>query len=119
MNIYKTFFSFFIALLVSLTFSCGEPSHNHDNDNQTEEATTETLPSTGSFGENITKDGAVAINEIASLINSDEETPVKVYGTILEVCQHTGCWVTFDLGNGEEIMINMKDHEFFVPKDAA
>lgn len=109
-------FSYFLVLaLIGLMVGCGAPqSHQHDHDHDTE-----ALPSTGSFGEAITKDGAVAVVEIAGLINSDEAIEVKVYGKILEVCQHTGCWLTFDLGNGEEIMVNMKDHDFYVPMDAA
>jgi len=109
-------FSYILVLaLIGLMVGCGAPqSHQHDHDHDTE-----ALPSTGSFGEAITKDGAVAVVEIAGLINSDEAIEVKVYGKILEVCQHTGCWLTFDLGNGEEIMVNMKDHDFYVPMDAA
>lgn len=111
--------SLFVVGLIAITYSCGAPhthDHNHDHDH---EHAAENLPSTGSFGETISKENAVPVNEIASLINSDETIPVKVYGTIIEVCQHTGCWVTLDLGNGEEIMVNMLDHAFFVPKDAA
>jgi len=110
-------FRFLFALIgFSLLFSCGghRHDHNHDHDHGTE-----ALPSTGSFGEAITKDGAVAVADIASLINEDTAIQVKVFGTIVEVCQHTGCWLTMDLGNGETIQVNMKDHEFYVPMDAA
>lgn len=114
------FFSLMITAAVYLTSSCGAPhSHSHDHDHDHDHDTEMVLPSTGSFGEEITKDNAVPVSEIASLINSDEPIEVKVFGTILEVCQHTGCWMTFDLGNGEEIMVNMKDHDFYLPMDAA
>jgi hypothetical protein len=118
------FFVLIIAAAVFLTGACGAPhshdhDHNHDHDQDHGHETEMVLPSTGAFGEEITKDSSVAVSEIASLINSDDAIPVKVYGTILEVCQHTGCWMTFDLGNGEEIMVNMKDHDFYVPMDAA
>ncbi|HMM11984.1 MAG TPA: DUF4920 domain-containing protein [Bacteroidales bacterium] len=105
-----------LALMaVPMLFSCaGGHKHDHEHDQATE-----ALPSTGSFGEAITKDGAVPVAEIAGLINEDTPVEVKVFGTIVEVCQHTGCWLTMDLGNGETIQVNMKDHEFFVPMDAA
>jgi hypothetical protein len=104
-----------ILAVIGLMVGCGSPQGNqHDHDHNAE-----ALPSTGAFGEAITKDGAVAVAEIAGLINSDDAIEVKVFGKILEVCQHTGCWMTFDLGNGEEIMVNMKDHDFYVPMDAA
>jgi hypothetical protein len=114
----KLVFSALLSLLVGLMLSCGSPASQEKVANETEE-TVELLPSTGSFGDPIEKEGTVPVTEIASLINSDELIPVKVSGTILEVCQHTGCWLTFDLGNGENIMVNMKDHAFYVPKDAA
>ncbi len=111
-----------IALLVGV--SCGqqpkgydqnEHSHDqHDHDNSEVE-----LPSTVSFGEAITKDGALAVEEVLALIADNENTEVRVTGTIKEVCQHTGCWMKFDFGDGEEIMVHMKDHEFYVPMDAA
>jgi len=113
------FFQFMVVALVSLAFACGQPQthdHEHDHEHATENTA---LPSTGSFGQEFNKEGAVPVTEIAGLINSDTAIGVKVYGTIVEVCQHTGCWLTFDLGNGEEIMVNMKDHDFYVPMDAS
>jgi hypothetical protein len=111
-----------IALLVGV--SCGQQPKGHDHnehgheqhDHEPGEAE---LPSTGSFGEAITKDGALAVEEVLALIADNENTEVKVMGTIKEVCQHTGCWMKFDFGDGEEIMVNMKGHEFYVPMDAA
>ncbi|PKP51713.1 MAG: DUF4920 domain-containing protein [Bacteroidetes bacterium HGW-Bacteroidetes-1] len=121
MNTFKSIFFILLAGIVSLILSCEAPQtgsrdENHDQEMETTEVS---LPSTGSFGEEITKDNSVAISEIASLISTDEAISVKVQGKILEVCQHTGCWFTYDLGNGEELMVNMKDHDYYIPKDAA
>jgi hypothetical protein len=116
------------ALLVG--FSCGQQhkdqdhsehthehhDHDHDHSHDHDEAD---LPSTGYFGETIDKDGAVAVEEVLGLIVDNETLEVKVIGTIKEVCQHTGCWLKFDFGDGEEIMVRMKDHDFYVPMDAA
>lgn len=113
----KAAYHIILALFAaSVMVSCVGHKHNHNHDHDHD---TEMLPSTGSFGEAITKDGAVPVTEIASLITEDTPVEVKVYGTIVEVCQSTGCWLTIDLGNGETIQVNMKDHEFFVPMDAA
>ena len=38
-------------------------------------------------------------------------------GTVHEVCQAKGCWMTVAVGNGEEMMVKFKDYGFFVPKD--
>lgn len=119
MNKIRITFHVLSLALLSIAFACGHP-HTHDHDHDHEHTTESTaLPSTGAFGAEISKEGAVQVTEIAALINSDAAIAVKVYGTILEVCQHTGCWLTFDLGNGEEIMVNMKDHDFYVPMDAS
>lgn len=108
----------FVLIFTSavLLSACGGSKHSHDHDH---DHATESLPPTGSFGEAITKEGAVPVAEISSLITADSPIEVKVYGKIVEVCQHTGCWLTMDLGNGETIQVNMKDHEFYVPMDAA
>lgn len=114
----KLVFSALLSILVGLMLSCGSPATQEKTTADTEEVA-EVLPSTGSFGDPMTKDGVVPVAEIASLITSDATIPVKVSGTVLEVCQHSGCWLTFDLGNGENITVNMKDHAFSVPHDAA
>lgn len=95
--------------------SCGSPNPK----NEAEETTEVVLPSVGAFGEAISKEGAVPVSEIASLITTDEAIPVKVSGTIVEVCQHSGCWLTLDLGQGQTLQVNMKDHAYSVPKDAS
>lgn len=113
----KLFNSLAIIVLFSFSTACvthheGETTQNHLQ----EEAV---LPSTGSFGEQISKENAINILDIANAVTTDTAYDVKATGTIKEVCQHSGCWVTLDMGNGEDIMVNMKNHTFSVPKDAA
>ena len=38
-------------------------------------------------------------------------------GTVEEVCQAKGCWMTISGREGEEIKVTFKDYGFFVPKD--
>lgn len=40
-----------------------------------------------------------------------------VTGTVKQVCKREGCWLRLDDGSAEGIMVQMKDHEFTVPKD--
>jgi hypothetical protein len=70
------------------------------------------------FGEKITKQGAVATTEVANLIGDKEKVEVKITGKINEVCKIKGCWMTADLGNGKSMRVTFKDYGFFVPKDA-
>ncbi len=70
------------------------------------------------FGEKITKQGAVATSELVNLIGDKEKVEVKITGKINEVCKVKGCWMTADLGNGKSMRVTFKDYGFFVPKDA-
>ncbi len=107
-----------LAFMLALSACNQGQQHSHD-DGHKHENVHETLPPTGSFGEVITKDNAIELTEVMGLIAEHEAIEVKVKGTIKEVCQHTGCWLSFDFGDGEEILVRMKDHDFYVPMDAA
>lgn len=75
--------------------------------------------STGNFGEEISKKGAVSVKKLPAQLEDGDELDIKVKGKITEVCQNKGCWMTLDLGNNELMRVKFKDYGFFVPKDAA
>jgi hypothetical protein len=77
------------------------------------------LPSTGNYGETITKKKAVVASSIPGKLQSSETADMKAKGTIVEVCQNKGCWMTLDMGDGQTLRVTFKDYGFFVPKDAA
>lgn len=77
------------------------------------------LPSTGSYGAEITKKKAMSATSLADKMQDKDTLDVKVKGTIVEVCQNKGCWMTLDMGGGETLRVKFKDYAFFVPKDAA
>jgi hypothetical protein len=103
----------FLPLIVIGLWSCNQAP-------ETEEAVVEELMAElAVFGdESITADGAVAVNELPAMIEGKDSLEVKLSGTINECCQTKGCWMTMDMGNGEEMMVRFKDYGFFVPKDA-
>lgn len=74
---------------------------------------------TGSFGKNISKEGAVSAKLLPQKIGSDGTIDIKLQGTINEVCQAKGCWMTIDLGDGKQLRVKFKDYGFFVPKNSA
>ncbi|NJN27596.1 MAG: DUF4920 domain-containing protein [Cyclobacteriaceae bacterium] len=75
---------------------------------------------TGSFGRPIDEKGAISVQKLSKkLQEADSSARLKVKGTILEVCQAKGCWMTMELDNGEIMRVKFKDYAFFVPKDAA
>ena len=79
----------------------------------------EALNSIGQFGAEITTSGAISVKKLPKKLKDGETEEIKVKGTIKEVCQAKGCWMTLDLGSDELMRVKFKDYGFFVPKDAA
>jgi len=42
-----------------------------------------------------------------------------VEGKVKEVCQTMGCWMKIEKADGTTLMVKMKDHAFFLPKNIA
>ena len=74
---------------------------------------------TGSFGAEITEEGAIPASEMLALLEGQDSAKVKISATINECCQKKGCWMDVDLGNGKSMVVKFKDYDFFVPKNAA
>lgn len=47
----------------------------------------------------------------------EDTVQVTLTGTVHEVCQAKGCWMTVAAGPAETMMVKFKDYAFFVPKD--
>ncbi len=71
------------------------------------------------YGDTITADGALTAEAFRSKIAGADSVPVKLEAKINETCKMKGCWMTVDLGNGEEMRVKFKDYGFFVPKEGA
>lgn len=109
----------YILVLSSLAvFACGG---NHEASNA-EGATTDTTAQeivTGSFGEAITADGAISPTELLAQLDGRDSIPAKMKATINECCKKKGCWMTLNMGEGNDAMrVTFKDYGFFVPKNA-
>ncbi len=117
----KRFFSIGLIVLGLAFFGCsGESTTNeHAGHAEMQKNADESLPPTGNFGESITKENALVAELALDQITVDTTFGLKLTGTIHEVCQHSGCWLTIELENGEALMVNMLDHAYEIPKDAA
>jgi hypothetical protein len=72
------------------------------------------------YGEKIDESGAVAATQLPAMLGDNNEiTGVKAEGVINSVCQEKGCWMTVDLGNGQQMTIKFKGYAFFMPKDCS
>lgn len=69
------------------------------------------------YGEKITADGAVSLQDVATKLNAGgtDAVDLKVKAKVVDVCSKKGCWITLELANGETAMVKMKDYGFFVP----
>lgn len=108
-----------VAILLTAC-SSGETTETNDNNAVDTTAALESqAPSTGNFGAVIDDEGAMPVADLLTTMGDNDSIAVKLVGTVNEVCQMKGCWMTMDLGDGEEMMVKFKDYEFFVPMDCA
>lgn len=72
-----------------------------------------------SFGEKISPDDAQSITHVNRSLMKQDSVAVKVNGTVNEVCQVKGCWMTISEKDVEvePLFVKFKDYGFFVPKD--
>ena len=75
-----------------------------------------------SFGKEIQADDAITSKSMLGhykVIKAGDSIPSKMTIKVKEVCKAKGCWMTADLGDGNEVMVKFKDYGFFMPKDIA
>lgn len=89
----------YITIIAVLLLSCNPSKENYQ-----------------SFGDEITADQYVDVSALLTSVD-ENESPFKVKGTVEEVCQMKGCWMTLRNEEGVSIRITFKDYGFFVPKD--
>lgn len=95
--------------------SCSNPG------NVKHQATTgeENLPSTGSFGKEISPEGAIPAPDLVLLFTDQDTVKAKISGNVTSSCQHTGCWMDIDIGEGKTVHVTFADDAFAIPLDAA
>jgi hypothetical protein len=72
-----------------------------------------------SFGAPITPDHAITYDELIPKMTKVDSLPIKVTGTVKQVCQKKGCWMTLVSTDPTkpEMRVTFKDYGFFMPKD--
>ncbi|MEZ4984289.1 MAG: DUF4920 domain-containing protein [Saprospiraceae bacterium] len=69
------------------------------------------------FGEAFTPGKVMPYTELAAKVPAQDSLAATVRGTVAEVCQVKGCWMTLTDAEGQEMMVRFKDYGFFMPKD--
>ncbi len=89
----------YIFVLLITTIACNAPSEKF-----------------AEHGQKISSSDAISTSDLLDKV-TDQEAEFKVRGTIEEVCQMKGCWMTLRNDQGANIRVTFKDYGFFVPKD--
>ena len=58
----------------------------------------------------------ISVTELQSKL-SNNMFEGQITGRVKEVCKSMGCWMTLEQPNGTALMVEMKDHAFFLPQD--
>lgn len=108
-----------ILLFSFLAVACNEEAAGDQTAENTEN--TEAQDSLSSvFGADFDGKSAEDLGMIdPSSIEESDSLDAVVYGTVVDVCQMKGCWMTVrsDQDTSQIINVRFKDYEFFVPKD--
>ncbi|RYY39804.1 MAG: DUF4920 domain-containing protein [Chitinophagaceae bacterium] len=59
----------------------------------------------------------VSIDKLESSMPGGQSYTGVVEGKVKEVCQTMGCWMKLERADGTQVMVKMKDHAFFLPKN--
>jgi hypothetical protein len=73
------------------------------------------MPQTGTFGTSFSEDSMVTVEQVIIALNTGNNIPVKVSGTIQEYCKGEGCWLTLKNPDGEALFVEVKDKAFVLP----
>lgn len=99
---------YFLALCLSaLLISCNKKSNS-----------TDLKENYASFGDSISKDGALTKEEMYSKysgLKTGDTLNVKFKSKINDVCQKKGCWMNLAISNDKEVFVKFKDYAFFMP----
>ncbi len=103
----------FISLLVFIV-SCDSPKPSESENGPSIEA-----PAFDFYGEEISTESTSSLAELQTRIVGSDSIKIAATGTVREVCQAKGCWMTLDMEDGSTMRVTFKDYGFFVPKDIA
>ncbi len=74
----------------------------------------------GTFGADFQASKVIPASDLLSSYSAEaiaDTVMTTLRGTVDEVCQAKGCWMTIAAGGEEEMMVKFKDYGFFMPKD--
>jgi uncharacterized protein YdeI (BOF family) len=73
------------------------------------------MPQTGTFGTAFTPGQTVSVQDVSTALDTANNIPVQVSGTVTQYCKGEGCWLTLKNDNGEDLFVEVKDKAFVLP----
>ena len=70
-----------------------------------------------SFGEKFEEKNVISMKTLEAQMTGKTELKATVTGKVFAVCQEMGCWMKVQKPDGTLMMVKMKDHAFFLPKN--
>ena len=119
----KFTYSAFVFVLAGF-MACNSASENADKTKSDTtkmevEASASSANGGKAYGEKITTEGAIAAEDLIKEMAGKDSMVVKIKGTIEEVCQMKGCWVTVKTAENKTMRVKFGEDDFFVPKDVS
>ena len=97
----------FSLLVIGFGLSCSSPTDNNRKLAPGQET---------AFGEPISAEGAIPVNQLPQLLAGQDSVQVKLVGTVLESCRNKGCWMKVAVEGENPMQVTFQDYGFFVPK---
>jgi hypothetical protein len=83
---------------------------------QTEKNQSPSADQETAYGEPISAEGAIPVNQLPLLLSGQDSVQVKLVGTVLESCRNKGCWMKVAVDGERPMQVTFQDYGFFVPK---
>ena len=107
---------FILALPILVLTACGGGGTNSVV--VTDEVEVDEARTINVYGDStLTAEGAIGPQEFLAQMAGKDSLKTKLKATIIEACKKKGCWMTLDMGEGEEMLVRFKDYGFFVPTE--
>jgi len=105
--------------IAALLFAFGAQAQNQSKPAQQRTPAKDEVSTGKLYGERFNEKDAISVTELSKKAKNSTVENVTVYGKITEVCQSEGCWMRVMREDGTPMLVKMKDHAFFLPKDVA
>lgn len=69
------------------------------------------------YGAGVSESKAISVDKLSKKLKKDSKKVenVAIKGTVTDVCEKKGCWLTIKTDDDSQFFVKMKDYAFFVP----